>query len=66
MRQFGDVRASYGTYKVAGNKLTRTLSASEDPGSEGTEKVQEYRIECDVLVLRNPDTKRETRYRRMK
>jgi hypothetical protein len=66
LKQFGGVRASYGTYKVTGNKLTRMLSGSEDPGSEGTEKVQEFRLEGDVLVLKNPDAQREIRFRRMK
>ena len=66
MKQFGGVRASYGTYKVTGTRLTRTVTASEDPGSEGKERIQEFRFEGDVLVLKSPDDQREARFRRMK
>jgi hypothetical protein len=65
MKQFGGVRAAYGSWKVAGNKLTRMRTASEDPGNEGTETV-EFRLEGDVLVLKSPNTQREARFRRMK
>jgi hypothetical protein len=66
MKQFGGLRASYGTWKVAGNRLTRTRTASEDPGTEGTETVVEFRFEGDELVLKSQDTQREARFRRMK
>ena len=66
MKQFGGVRASYGTYKVAGNTLTRMRTASEDPATEGTELVQEFGFEGDVLVLKNHGAKGESRFRRMK
>jgi len=66
MKQFGGVRASYGTWKVAGNRLTRMRTASEDPGNEGTETVVEFRFDGDVLVLKSQDTQREARFRRMK
>jgi hypothetical protein len=66
MKQFGGVRAVYGTWKVAGNRLTRLRTASEDPGKEGTETAAEFRFEGDVLVLRNPNDQRESRFRRMK
>jgi hypothetical protein len=65
MKQFGGVRASYGSWKVAGNKLIRIRTASEDPASEGTETIVEFRFEGDVLVLRSADTQRESRFRRM-
>jgi hypothetical protein len=42
MKQFGGLRASYGTWKVAGNRLSRTRTASEDPGLEGTETVVSF------------------------
>jgi hypothetical protein len=66
MKQFGGLRASYGSWKVAGNRLTRTRTASEDPGTEGTETVVEFRFEGDVLVLKSEDAQREARFRRMK
>jgi hypothetical protein len=66
MKQFGGVRASYGTWKAAGNKLIRMRTASEDPGKEGTETAAEFRFEGDVLVLGSPGTQQEGRFRRMK
>jgi hypothetical protein len=63
-KQFGGFRASYGTWKIVGSKLVRTLIASEEPGSEGTETAQEFRLEGEVLVLGAPQ--HETRFRRMK
>ena len=66
MKQFGGVRASYGTYKVSGNKLTRRLTAGVNPGNEGAEAVQQFRIEGDDLVLKALDAKGESRFRRMK
>jgi hypothetical protein len=66
MKQFGGVRARYGTWKVAGNKLIRMRLASEEPGVEGTEAVAEFRIEGDVLVLKGQNNAPEGRFRRMK
>ena len=66
MKQFGGVRASYGIYKVSGTKLTRKLTASVNPGSEGTEMVQQFRIQGDDLVLKTVDEKAESRFRRMR
>jgi hypothetical protein len=65
MKQFGGVRVSYGTWKVAGNRLTRTRTASEEPGKEGTDTNEEFRFEGDVLVLRSQNNQRETRFHRM-
>jgi hypothetical protein len=50
-KQFGGLRASYGTWKIVDNKLIRTVIAGEEPGSEGKETSQEFRLEGDVLVL---------------
>jgi len=63
-KQFGGFRASYGTWKIVGSKLVRTLIAGEEPGSEGTETAQEFRFEGEILVLGGPQ--HETRLRRMK
>jgi hypothetical protein len=64
MKQFGGFRAAYGTWNVAGNKLTLVTAASEDPAREGTQSVQEYRMEGNVLVLTSANGQREARFRR--
>jgi hypothetical protein len=63
-KQFGGFRASYGTWKIVGSKLVRTLIASEEPGSEGMETAQDFRFEGEILLLGGPQ--HETRFRRMK
>ena len=63
-KQFGGFRASYGTWKIVDNKLIRTVIAGEEPGSEGKETSEEFRLEGDVLVLRG--TQHQARFRRMK
>ena len=65
MKQFGGVRISYGPWKVSGNKLIRTRTGSEEPAKEGTDTVEEFRIEGDVLILQNQESRR-ARFRRMK
>jgi hypothetical protein len=62
-KQFGGFRASYGTWKIVGSKLVRTLIASEEPGNEGTETAQEFRFEGEILVLGGPQ--HVTKFRRM-
>jgi hypothetical protein len=66
MKQFGGLRAQYGTWKVDGNKLIRMRTASEEPGAEGTQAVAEFRIEGDTLVLKGLNAQNENRFRRMK
>jgi hypothetical protein len=66
--RFDNVIARRGTYKVEGNKHTRRDVVHTDPKTEGTEAVQTFRIEGDVLVLGNTDpaNKAENRFRRVK
>jgi hypothetical protein len=72
MKQFGGLRASYGTWKFAGNTLTRTRThphsqpSGEPVGTEGTKTAVEFRFEGDELVLKSQDTQREARFRKMK
>ena len=66
MKQFGGLRASYGTWKAEGTKLTRLLMASEDPAKEGTQRVAEFRFEGDVLILKAQNGQSEGRFRRVK
>lgn len=60
------VEARYGTYTVAGNRLTRKQVRHMDPSQEGTDAVQLFRIEGDMLILTsaNPQQKNEARFRR--
>jgi hypothetical protein len=66
MKQFGGVRASYGTWKAEGNKLIRLRLASEDPGIEGTQTVNDFRFEADILILTRQNGQSGGRFRRMK
>lgn len=61
-KQFGGLRASWGTWKVVGNMLVRTVTASEDPGLEGTEMSQEFRFDGEILVV---GSQHGSRFRRM-
>jgi len=65
MKQFGGLRASYGSWKTDATKLLRTCTASEDPAREGTETTADFRIEGDTLIL-NPNGQHPSRFRRMK
>lgn len=63
------VLASYGTYTVTGNKLTRKVLQSLDPALQGKDIIQEFRLEGDTVTLKvvSEDLKNsETRYRRVK
>ena len=66
--RFDNVIARRGTYKVEGNKLTRRDVVHTNPTTEGTDGVQTFRIEGDVLILGNTDpvNKGENRFRRVK
>ena len=61
------VRAVYGAYTIAGNKLTRKEITDLNPNREGQELVQIFRFEGDVLILTSATgTKSEARFRRVK
>ena len=68
LNRFVGVIASYGTYTIAGNKLTRKGITNSNPNSEGTEFVQTFRIEGDTLTLTSTTagSKAEARFRRVK
>jgi hypothetical protein len=66
MKQFGGLRASYGTWRVEGTKLIRLRMATEEPGAEGTQTVAEFRFDGDILILKGQNAQREGRFRRMK
>ncbi len=46
------VLSSYGTYTVTGNKLTRKVLQHLNPASQGTEIIQEFRLEGDTVTLK--------------
>ena len=66
--RFADVIARRGSYSVEGNRLTRRDIVHTDPSTEGTDAVQTFRIEGDVLILgsTDPANKTENRFRRVK
>lgn len=66
LARFQGVAARFGTYTVAGNKLTRKNIAHINPGAEGTGETQSFRIEDDVLILTTEGEKGEVRFRRLK
>lgn len=59
----------YGTYAIAGDRLTRHVVAALDPGREGTQAVYLFRIEGDTLIIiptRGATPKTELRFRRVR
>ena len=71
LNRFDGVVALYGTYTIAGDKLTRTMITNIDPNSEGIEFTQIFRVEGDVLILSGAPTAKvvtpsESRFQRVK
>jgi hypothetical protein len=63
------VLAGYGAYTVTGNKLTRKVLQHLNPAGQGTEIIQEFRLEGDTLTLKVVSEalkNSETRYKRVK
>jgi hypothetical protein len=63
LHRFRLLFAWQGTYTVSGNTLTRRIIAHTNPNLEGTEFVQAFRIEGDLLILTTPGSKAEARFR---
>jgi hypothetical protein len=51
LNRFQLLFAWHGTYTVSGNTLTRRIISHSNPDVEGTELVQEFHIEGDLLIL---------------
>lgn len=68
VQRFNRMETRRGTYTITGNRLTRRNVAHGDPNQEGTERVQLFRIEGDILILSSadPKLKNEARFRRAK
>jgi hypothetical protein len=66
LARFQGLTARFGIYTVAGNKLTRKSITHVNPGAEGTDETQLFRIEGDVLILTTEGEKGEVRFRRLK
>lgn len=64
-----NVQGQYGTYRVAGSKLTRKTISAVAPDNEGRENTSDFRIEGDVLIVTTTAANggmTENRYRRLK
>ncbi len=68
VQRFNRLETRRGTYTISGNRLTRKNIASSNPDQEGTDQVQLFRIEGDMLILlsADPKLKNEARFRRTK
>jgi hypothetical protein len=66
LARFQGAQARRGTYTIQGNRLTRKDVTNADPNQEGTEQIQQFRVDGDLLILSNPTTKAEARFRRVK
>ena len=66
LHRFQNLFAWRGTYTVSGNTLTRRIISHTNPNIEGTELVQEFRLEGDLLIWTRPGSKAEARLRRAK
>ena len=65
LSRFTGVVARRGTYTVQDSVITRVDEANSDPNAEGRRDVQSFRIEGDVLILRESGGV-EARFRRLK
>jgi len=64
-----NLQGQYGTYRVAGNKLTRKIVSAASPDNEGRETTSDFRIEGDAMITSSTGADgatSETRYRRLK
>lgn len=64
-----NLQGQYGTYRVAGSKLTRKIISAAAPDNEGRESTTDFRTEGDMLIVvsKNADGQStEARYRRLK
>jgi hypothetical protein len=68
LANFRGVQVRYGTYTVNGNKLTRRDVTHVNPNQEGSEAVQEFRLEGELLILTStdPKSKAQATFRRVK
>jgi hypothetical protein len=66
LNRFEFVSSSYGDYSMAGDLLTRKSISNVNPNFEGTDFVQRFRFEGDLLILNSTKTKGEVRFRRLK
>lgn len=66
LARFDGVQVRSGTYSVVGNTVVRKDQWNIDPNREGSEQVQEFRIEEEMLFLSTPGTKQAARFRRVK
>ena len=64
LHRFQLLFAWQGTYTVSGNTLTRRIISHTNPNIEGTQFVQEFRLDGDLLILTRPGSKFEARFRR--
>jgi hypothetical protein len=66
--RFSSVEARRGTYRIDGDRLSRRSEVHSNPNQEGTEQVQQFRLEGDILILSStdPKSKGEARFRRVK
>jgi hypothetical protein len=65
----GNMQGQYGTYRVAGNKLTRRVTSAGDPNNEGREVTGEFKIEGDMLTITATNLQgrnTENRFRRLR
>lgn len=64
-----NLQGQYGTYRVAGNQLTRKIISAAAPDNEGRETTSDFRIEGDQLIVVSKNAEgqsTESRYRRLK
>lgn len=53
-----NLQGQYGTYRVAGNKLTRRTISAASPNNEGRESETDFRIEGDTMILTTAGARR--------
>ena len=64
--RFTGSQAVYGTYMVSGDRLIRNVIGALNPNNEGTQLTSVFTIDGDTLTARDPATKAEARFRRVR
>jgi hypothetical protein len=65
LARFQGLQARFGAYTVAGDRLTRRNIAHVNPGAEGSQETQVFRIDHDLLILTTEGEKGEVRFKRL-
>jgi hypothetical protein len=66
--RYRGVQGQYGTYRIAGSKITRHIVSAANPNNEGRDDMADFKIDKGILIVTAANAQGqmiETRYRRL-